>query len=69
MLSSASIFGAFVGWVERSNMRIDRCPEMAITVKSSMPLAIIRLSAACRNVWRLTPPVGMFARFKARLNT
>ena len=40
-----------------------------MTVKSSMPLAIMRLNAVWRSVWRVTSPVRMFARFTARLNT
>jgi hypothetical protein len=43
--------------------------EIAITVKSSMALAIIRLSAVWRSVCNVTSPVRMFARFTARLKT
>ena len=39
---------------------------MAITVKSSIPIAIIRLIAVCRRVCRLTSPVVIPALFSAR---
>ena len=40
--SSASIFAGVAGCVYRSSIRTDECPEIAITVKTSAPSAIIQ---------------------------
>src|SRR5438067_1361673 len=49
-VSSAARFRSTVGCVYRSSIRVDECPEIAITVWSSRPRSIMRDSAVTQRV-------------------